>query len=294
MEVVFTSDAVRDEYSRWHKHFGENDPYDKSDTVGILDVLRAHFLIADYFFEQGSGMGGIGPKSPELLHSAVYRQFVSFSGRDKWPDPYHKAATLVFGIVKDHPFHDANKRTGFLTMLYALHKMKRIPTAPHRDWEELTVKIAENSLNSFGRARELAKKDDDADVLFLADYLKRNSRARDNSHYTITFQELDRRLRDFGFCLCNPNGNYIDVSRIEVNRAFFGLGQKKTKLIRLAQIGFPSWKTQVSRSAISKTRSATGLTPEKGVDSKSFFHGADALNSIIDEYSEPLRRLAFR
>ena len=100
MEVIFTSNAVRDEYVRWHKHFGENDPYDKSDTVGILDVLRAHFLIADYFFEQGNGMGGIGLKSPELLHSAVYRQFVSFSGRDKWPDPYKKAATLVFGIIK--------------------------------------------------------------------------------------------------------------------------------------------------------------------------------------------------
>jgi prophage maintenance system killer protein len=294
MEVVFVSDAVRDEYARWHSHFGENDPYDHTDTVGILDVLRAHFLIADYFFEQGSGMGGIGPKSPELLHSAVYRQFVSFAGRDKWNDPYHKAATLVFGIVKDHPFHDANKRTGFLTMLYALHKMKRIPTAPHRDWEELTVKIAEGSLNTFSRARELAKKDDDADVLFLADYLKRNSHARDNSYYTITFRELDRRLRDFGFCLHNPNGNYIDVSRIEEKRGILGFGQKKTKLVRLGQIGFPSWKTQVSRTAISKVRSATGLTPEKGVDSKSFFHGADALNSIIDEFSDPLRRLAFR
>lgn len=295
MEVDFSSEKIKFEYERWAKQFGNEDPYDGNETVGILDVLRAHFLIVDYFYAQGSGIGGIGPKSPELLHSAIYRQFVSFGGRDKWNDPYHKAATLVFGLVKDHPFHDANKRTGLLTMLFALHKMKRMPTAGPKEWEDLTVMIAEGSLQeSYRRAKELAKKDDEYDVRFVADFLKRNSRPREAIHHTITFQELDRRLKHFGFCLSNPQGNYIDVSKITQSSGFLGLGKKKIKMDRVIKIGFPSWKTQVNKSTIDNVRAATKLIPERGVDSKIFYQGADPLNSIIDEYSEPLRRLAFR
>ncbi len=241
MEVEFSSEQVKSEHDRWAKHFGSEDPYDGTETVGILDVLRAHFLIVDYFYAQGTGIGGIGPKSPELLHSAVYRQFVSFGGRDKWTDPYHKAATLAFGLVKDHPFHDANKRTGLLTMLYALHKMKRTPTAGHREWEDLTVKIAEGSLhNSYRRARELAKKDDESDVFFVADFLKRNSRLRESTHHSITFQELDKRLKSFGFCLTNPHGNYIDVSRVVESSGFLGLGKKKLDSNELHKLDFPA------------------------------------------------------
>lgn len=294
MEVRFESERIKQEYERWFRHFGGQDLYDSSATVGLLDVLRAHFLVADYFYEKDYGLGGVGPRDPELLHSAVYRQFVSFGGRDKWPDFYHKCASLIFGIVKDHPFHDANKRTGLLTMLYALHKMNRTPTAKHKELEDLMVQIAEGKLDKFARQRKLAKRDDDADVLFIADYLKRNSRQRDSRYYTITYQELDRRLRDFSFCLCNPHNNCIDVARIETYKPFLGLGKEKTKLIRIAQIGFPSWKSQVGKGAIATVRREAGLTAEKGIDSAAFFQGADPLNALIDIYAGPLQRLAFR
>lgn len=55
------------------EHFGEHDPYDTDGNIGLHDVLRAHFLIADYFYSEGYGIGGIGPRDPHLLHSAVYR-----------------------------------------------------------------------------------------------------------------------------------------------------------------------------------------------------------------------------
>lgn len=294
MEPLFDSKAVEAEYLRWLKHFGEEDRYDGKETVGLLDVLRAHFLIADYFFASGSGMGGIGPRESDLLHSAVYRQFVAFGGKEKWTDPFQKAATLIFGIVNDHPFHDANKRTGLLVCLFALHKMKRVPEVSQRSLEDLMVEIAEGSLKKYPRQKALAKRNEDADVLFVADYLRRNSRALDSKYYCITYQELDARLRNFGFRLSNPHKNFIDVVRVDRTSGILGFGGGKEKLVKVAQVGFPGWKSQVGKGAIATVRRSAGLTPERGVDSATFFQGADALYALIDQYSAPLERLAHR
>lgn len=294
MEVVFTSEAIGSEYNRWVKLVGTDDKYDTYDTVGLLDVLRAHFLIADYFYGRESGLGGIGPRDIHLLHSSVYRQFVAYNGTVKWKTSFEKAATLVFGIVTDHPFYDANKRTGLLTYLYALHKMNRQPTNRQNELEDFMVEIAERSLSKYRRMKELSKREDDADVLFIADYMKRYSRERDSRYYAITYNELDRRLKEFGYCLANPHKNFIDICRIESYRKFGIFGKKCEKLVKVAQVGFPSWKSQVGKGAIATIRREAKLTPEHGVDSATFYRGADPLNSLIAQYETPLRRLAFR
>jgi death-on-curing protein len=294
MEVAFLNDMVSNEYKRWARQVDADDQYDTQETVGLLDVLRAHFLIADYFFGKESGLGGIGPRDLHLLHSAVYRQFVAYGGITKWRTPYEKAATLVFGLVTDHPFHDANKRTGLLTYLYALHKMNRYPTNGQNDLENFMVEVAERSLDKYRRMKELLRRADDADVLFIADYLKRNSRERDSRYYTITYKELDSRLRDFSHCLSNPHNNYIDICRIDYGREFPFFGKQKEKLVKIAQIGFPSWKSQVGKGAIATVRRAAKLTAEHGVDSAMFYRGADPLKALIAQYEGPLQRLAFR
>lgn len=294
MEVVFTNEAISVDYSRWADQVDADDLCDTQDTVGVLDVLRAHFLIADYFFDKESGMGGIGPRDLHLLHSAVYRQFVAYGGTAKWKTAFEKAATLVFGLVTDHPFHDANKRTGLLIYLYALHKMNRYPTNGQKDLEDFMVEVAERSLIKYRRMQDLQKREDDADVLFIADYLKRNSRERDARYYTITYHELDRRLRDFKHCLSNPHKNYIDICRIDHAREFGIFGKRKEKLITIAQIGFPGWKSQVGKGAIATVRRAARLTPDHGVDSAMFYRGADPMNTLIAQYEGPLQRLAFR
>jgi death-on-curing protein len=172
--------------------------------------------------------------------------------------------------------------------------MNRVPTVKQKDLEDLVVNIAENSLRKYRRQQELKRRTDDPEIYFIADYLRRNSRRRDNRYYTITYRELDHRLREYRYCLSNPRNNYIDVCRIEPRRSFFGLGKTGTEFVKVAQIGFPSWKKQVGKGAISTVRKETGLTPDKGVDSESFFRGADPLYALISEYHGPLERLAYR
>src|SRR5262245_60894950 len=116
------------EYERWRAQLGSDDPYAGRDTLGIHDVLREHFLIQDFFYREGQGMGGIGPKSLNLLHSAVSRQCIG-----KWTDKFDICATLLYGLVKNHPFHDANKRTAFLCALLHLYRQGRVPAVAHEE-----------------------------------------------------------------------------------------------------------------------------------------------------------------
>jgi len=291
----FLHPEIEKEYQRWITLVGVDDPYTSRDTVGLHEVLRAHFLIVDFFVEQDYGVGGIGPRSVDLLHSSIYRQFVSFGGKDKWQGIYEKCATLLFGLVKDHPFHDANKRTAFLVTLYQLDRLNRTPRASQREFEDFIVEVADNGLARYPRYRQLAKEVEDAEILFIADFLKRNTRDIDKRTYAVTYHELNQILKKYGFELVNQHKNFIDVVRVEHRPKFLGIvGPTVRKEYHLAQVGFPGWKRQIGKGALKTVREATGLTPQRGYDSKTFFDGADSLHAMIDMYSEPLRRLADR
>lgn len=296
-DVYFAHDWVEREYRRWMPLIGVDDPYVSDRTLGVQEVLRAHFLIVDFFADGGDPVGGVGPKSIELLHSAVYRQFVAYGGRQKWERPLDKCATLLFGLVKDHAFHDANKRTAMLSALLFLQKkcISRTPTASDVEIENFLVDIAKDELEKFARFRDMKKKGvDDVEVRFISDWLHRNTREVDRRSYSVTYHQLATILRRFGFGLENPNGNYIDVVRYERHRAFLGFGSEKVKARRIAHVGFPGWKSQVSKGDLKRIRDATKLTEERGCDSQVFFRGVDPVYSLINRYAEPLRRLAHR
>jgi death-on-curing protein len=142
----FTSPKISAEYTRWADTLGPIDPYEDRYTIGIYEVLHAHFLLIDYFNTIGEGVGGVGPNNMNLLHSALSRQFVQFGGKSKYADRIEICATLMFGLIKNHPFHDANKRTAFLSSILHLQKIGRTPTVTGQEYEDFTVAIAEDDL----------------------------------------------------------------------------------------------------------------------------------------------------
>ena len=127
IEQEYRNADIEAEYKRWSNLIGPADPYLGRTTIGIHEVLRAHFLLLDFFSQIGEGVGGIGPRDIHLLHSALSRQFVQFGGESKWTQRIEVCATLLFGLIKNHPFHDANKRTAFLTSILHLQKVGRTP-----------------------------------------------------------------------------------------------------------------------------------------------------------------------
>jgi len=281
-----------EEYQRYHKELvGDSDPFIGPRTIGVDDVLRAHYLLCDFFLREGEEIALAGPRDVNLLMSAIGRQTSGYGGVAKWNDDYEVCATLFYGLIKNHPFHDGNKRTALLIALYHLYKLGRTPTLKHRVLETLAVRTAGNRLSKYPRYKNFTK-ERDPEVRFLAMRLRKGTRRSDSRSYTVTFHQLNGILQEFGFELGNPSGNYIDVIRVVERKRF--LRKPIFERQKILKVGFPGWTKQVTKSALGSVRRETGLTTDKGYDSQVFYKGAEPLESLIAQYHAPLRRLKDR
>ena len=61
-----------------------------------------------------------GFRDKALLDSAYSAAFQCFNNQELFPTIQQKAARLAFGLIKNHPFIDGNKRIGTLAMLILL------------------------------------------------------------------------------------------------------------------------------------------------------------------------------
>lgn len=64
--------------------------------------------------------GSAGVRDEGLLESALSAPFQGFGGVNAYPSIQQKAARLGYGLVKNHPFVDGNKRIGAHAMLVFL------------------------------------------------------------------------------------------------------------------------------------------------------------------------------
>jgi len=168
---------IQSEFRRWLGKLGE-DKFSSQHTLGHTDVLHAHFIIVDFFLAEGRDLGGIGPRDTALLESALARQFDPVNGAGPI-DFANMAATLLFGLVNNHPFHDANKRTALLCCLFLLQRFGYYPTITDRELEDFTVEVAEKKFRTRRRYKSLAKKShQNPDVEYIRHYLKKHQKNR--------------------------------------------------------------------------------------------------------------------
>ncbi|WOE75871.1 type II toxin-antitoxin system death-on-curing family toxin [Alterisphingorhabdus coralli] len=275
---VFKHAAVEQEFLRWKAQLPEAREFT---GLSYEQVLTVHFVLVDMFYGRKSGIGGIGPKSLDMLISAISRQDVSFGGIDKWTRPEEVAATLMYGIICNHPFHDANKRTAFLSTLLFLEQNKLTLKITEKQFEDFTVKIADNSFTKMEKYIKDFKGHEDSDVRYIAHYLRLVTRQTDKRDYIVTYRELNTILRRFGYELKNPHANTIDVIDTESNN-------------RVCNVGYHGMSKQVAKPVIKKIRAETALDFLSGCDSAAFFKNEQPINNLLAKYYEPLERLAFR
>ena len=75
-------------------------------------------LIHDQLITETDGSYGL--RDEVMLDSALNAPFQTFGGEDVYPSLQQKATRLCFGLVKNHPFIDGNKRIGAHAMLVFL------------------------------------------------------------------------------------------------------------------------------------------------------------------------------
>ena len=92
--------------------------------------------------------GGLdGLSNDNMLDSALTQPFATFDGADLYPDIEEKAARYAFGIVKNHPFADGNKRTGAAAMA-AFLKLNGYRFKPkHKEFEKAILGVASGELD---------------------------------------------------------------------------------------------------------------------------------------------------
>ena len=233
LEFLNLHPSLKMELERYLHNIPE-DQYASPNTIGIYDVLKAHYLIADHFIAAGEGISQAGPRDIELLHSALFRQFSGYGNFNKYTTIFDKAATTLFGIVKDHPFHDANKRTALLSTVHFLYKNGFTPCVNHKVIEDFVVDVADSRLKKYQQYKTLIKKGErDPEIVIISRKLKSYSRKIDKNQYTITYRELNNILNKHRCRIGDPSGNYINVYKT------FGKGNG-------GKIKYTSWKGKPS------------------------------------------------
>ena len=108
----------------------------------IQDIYELHNQLEDAFILSS------GVRDENLLASAVNTPFQTFMGNDLYASIYDKAAQLCYGIVKNHPFTDGNKRTALHSMYVYLIINGFDITATQQAVEDLIIDVAAGNMTN--------------------------------------------------------------------------------------------------------------------------------------------------
>jgi death-on-curing protein len=111
------------------------------------EVLKIHSILIDQFG------GSYGVRDNEMLDSALNRPFATFDQQELYPAAVDKAVAILESIVKNHPFIDGNKRTGYvLARLILLQSQKEINASQNEKYN-LVISISKGE-KSFEQIQE--------------------------------------------------------------------------------------------------------------------------------------------
>ena len=103
--------------------------------LSVEQVLFLH----DRLIEETGGQHGV--RDPGGLQSALARPQAVFADTEFYPDVFSKAAVLLDGLTRNHPFLDGNKRISIATAALFLEMNGYRVTATNADLEKFTIHV---------------------------------------------------------------------------------------------------------------------------------------------------------
>ena len=108
---------------------------DKKEVLQIHQILIAQF-------------GGLeGVREEGLLESALERPFSGFGETEFYPTAEEKAAAILESVVKNHPFIDGNKRTGYVLMRLILLEYGQDIEATQDEKYDFVIAVASGKIS---------------------------------------------------------------------------------------------------------------------------------------------------
>lgn len=109
--------------------------------IELQEVIEIHQVLIQKF----GGLEGI--RDEGLLKSAIERPFSGFGGTEFYPTPEEKAGAILESIVKNHPFIDGNKRTGYIMMRLVLMKFEKDIIATQDEKYNFVIDVASSQID---------------------------------------------------------------------------------------------------------------------------------------------------
>lgn len=265
------------------------------------DVLSLHNLLCDHYglLRDMEPISPHGVKDRNMLASAVSRQTSGYDGEIRHIDLYFNCATLIFGIVKNHAFHNGNKRVGFLCLIKHLFENGFVINSKISNEEiyDLLRLLAANQLkdhaikyykNEFreGLRNWQNNQDIDTQIKYLAFWIRRISVNKKN------FLKNDLKISDLKKIIQSKGLNFIfENSNIEISKqlGFFEKLIGKNSYKKIYKIR--SSKTSVNKETIKQIRKDFHLNDQYGFDN-SLFYSQDFIDEEIRNYKVILSKLA--
>lgn len=276
------------------------------ETLTVEEVTAVHYALVQHFKDSGNPIDPAGPRNEHLLRSAVSRQETSLGMTMKYPEARGNAATLLYGICMNHPFHNGNKRTAFVCALIHLERNGYIPEGiSHDEFYNMLLALCDHRLTSSSRTpkggRNVSPDGDSADrlgpddeVRVVAEWMRKRTRREDRREHPLAFRQLRKILNRFDYCFENPKGNFIDLYKEEAAERprFLRKPEKVVRRSKVMQIAYVNEGSIVQINTIKEIRRRCLLTSEDGIDSRAFYDNEARLDSILNEYRFLLTRLA--
>lgn len=261
-------------------------------TLTPEEVLRVHEILVADFAVDNDPISPAGVRSLALLESAVGRQHAGWGQALKYPEPVGNAATLLFGICCDHPFHNGNKRTALVALLVHLDRNRLcLHRTSQKELYEMLTAVAAHSIQSKG-LRKGSKRTADEEVAAIVEWLRPRVENLKRGERQVSYRRLRQILRNFDYELEGPHDNMIGVWRLETKSVGVFRRRTETTKKRIGTIGYKDEGTEVSLKELKSIRRLCRLTEEDGVDSAAFYSEEAVIDAFVNRYRTVLRRLA--
>lgn len=229
-----------------------------------------------------------GVKSRDGLESAVTRPMTGAGSEPKYPTLELATAALVHSLVHNHPFHNGNKRTAVVSMLVFLdrHNQWLRDSVTKDDLFRWILQVTQHRVLPLGYAYDFVA---DREVLAIAEWIRRNSRAIARSERPITWRRLRTILQKEYDCEVTGRGTGVAIRRDVVSRGVFGRRKVERRYFQFTPGGDGR---EVGMGTIKSLRRELQIDEEHGVDSIIFYGDEKSPDEFIEQYRGLLRQLA--
>lgn len=265
-------------------------------TLDTNEVIQLHALLNSHpdILRVTEPVSPGGVKSLHLLESAVSRQHTGSGDFIKYDTAYSNCSTLVFGLAKNHAFHNGNKRAALLCMIKHLYKngfVLKFDVSNDEVYDFLKA-VASNSLKAFAqrydkRLYNFAYKENpvEADIKFMTRWIQKNTVSKHAADRPVKWKYLIRKLNEFGI-RAEEDERLAKVHLVKPKKSFLGFSTGVVKKT------YPFISKECNKRIIKQIRKDFNITHQDGFDFLGIYDEETFLSEEMILFKKAIYRLS--